>query len=363
MTYCPDLERQKRAQCRRSKARSLQRRWLESLTWGNEDFNKNKAKQIQLWLNIFPVNWRQLPDPLLLEQQLESIQTKMHSNYKLLLEAMVLDPAVQISLNGTSNHRKNPNENLARELLELFTLGEGQFSEKDIQESARALTGYRLDSNHKLILINSRHDNGVKQILNHSEIFNGSSLALWLAEQTATAHNITKRLWHRLVGTPLSAARLEKIASDWKSKKLSIPWLLEEIQTSQEALVSRRNGLRIADPLEMIARSLHLLNSRHPDALSISLQGLRAMGQMPFEPPSVKGWPTNTQWLKTRWMQARRRTLQNLIADEETWANANLPRELSSELTPIPPIGLKLPAAPSRENLLMLFGDPVWQLA
>ena len=363
MTYCPDFQREQRAQCRRSKARSLQRRWLEALTWGNKDLSPNKAKEIQLWLNIFPVNWRQLPDSLFLEQQIDTIHTNMHASYKYLLEGMVLDPAIQISLNGTSNHRQNPNENLARELLELFTLGEGQFTEKDIQESARALTGYRLNSNHKLLLIDRRHDNGVKQILKRSEKFNGSSLALWLGEQTATAHNITKRVWLRLVGTHPSAIRLDKLADDWRRNKLSIPWLVDEIQTSQEALLSRRNGLRIADPLEMISRSLHLLNSRHPDALSISLQGLRAMGQMPFEPPSVKGWPTNTQWLQTRWMRARRRTLQNLIADEEAWASANLPPELSSELTPIPPLNLRLPAAPSRENLLMLFSDPVWQLA
>ena len=121
--------------------------------------------------------------------------------------------AIQISLNGTSNHRQNPNENLARELLELFTLGEGQFTEKDIQESARALTGYRLNSNHKLLLIDRRHDNGVKQILKRSEKFNGSSLALWLGEQTATAHNITKRVWLRLV-VHSSAIRLDELADD-----------------------------------------------------------------------------------------------------------------------------------------------------
>jgi uncharacterized protein (DUF1800 family) len=87
------------------------------------------------------------------------------------------------------------------------------------------------------------------------------------------------------------------------------------------------------------------------------------MGQAPFEPPSVKGWPHNDQWLNLRWLQARRRTLQDLLTDEEVWASAQLPAELPTNLTPISPLGLSLPAESSRTNLSMLFADPVWQLS
>ncbi len=87
------------------------------------------------------------------------------------------------------------------------------------------------------------------------------------------------------------------------------------------------------------------------------------MGQVPFEPPSVQGWPHNAQWLNLRSLQSRRRTLQALLADEEVWASAQLPAELPASLTPIPPLGLALPADPSRANLSALFADPAWQLA
>jgi hypothetical protein len=87
------------------------------------------------------------------------------------------------------------------------------------------------------------------------------------------------------------------------------------------------------------------------------------MGQAPFEPPNVKGWPVNEQWLNLRWLQARRRGLQQLLTDEEVWASAALPAELSVGLTPIPPLGLQLPVAATRENLAALWADPVWQLA
>jgi hypothetical protein len=120
------------------------------------------------------------------------------------------------------------------------------------------------------------------------------------------------------------------------------------IAAAPEAIESRKRGLRLADPIELVARSL---------------RGLREMGQSPFEPPSVQGWPVNEQWLNLRWLQARRRTLAALLADEEVWASRLLPPELAAGLTPIAPLTLALPAEPSREALAALFADPVWQLA
>jgi len=359
---CSAMPAQHRFACRRQRAEALQSQWLTALAWGDGKVSAAEAARIQLWLGLFPVNWQQLPDAALLEQQIATIHQHQAGSYTALLSAMVLDPALQLSLNGPANHRRNPNENLARELLELFSLGEGHYSERDVREAARALTGYRLNAERQLLLDPRRHDSGSKAILGRTAAFEGGSLAVWLAEQPATARHITSRLWLQRVGTPPPPQRLEALAKGWRQQQLSIPWLLEAIETSPEAIASRQQGLRLADPIEMVARSLRLLGSRHPDALGISLRGLRAMGQAPFEPPSVKGWPHNAQWLNLRWLQARRRTLQALLADEEAWASAQLPAELPATLTPIPPLGLALPAAPSRTNLSALFADPVWQL-
>jgi uncharacterized protein (DUF1800 family) len=165
------------------------------------------------------------------------------------------------------------------------------------------------------------------------------------------------------VGTVPTPQRLHTLAAGWRQRQLSIPWLLATIQATPEARDSRERGLRLADPLAVVARSLRLLGSRHPDALAIGVRAAAAMGQAPFEPPNVKGWPVNEQWLNLRWLQARRRGLQQLLTDEEVWASAALPAELSVGLTPIPPLGLRLPAAASRDNLAALWADPVWQLA
>jgi len=347
-----------RGKCRADAAKALQEAWLSRLAFGPQ---RAAARQVQLWTGIFPVNWRQLAHASLLQIQLDTIETHLSGRFPDLLTAMVLDPALQISLNGPANHRGNPNENLARELLELFCLGEGHYGEADVQEAARALTGYRLGPAGQLSLDPRRHDDGTKTILGRTARFDGPSLAAWLCEQPATALHITTRLWRQRVGQLPKPGRLAAIAAAWRRAELSLPWLEHTLATSPEAHASR--GRRLDDPVLMFARSLALLDSRHGDALRIGRSQLAAMGQPLLEPPSVKGWPLDEEWLNLRWLQARRRGLQALLADEEVWAARQLPAELPASLTPIPPLTLGLPAVAHRDTLGLLFADPVWQLA
>lgn len=120
-SLCSSLPARSRGACRRRQAEALQRQWLSRLAWGPQP---EQAAEIQLWLALFPVSWQQLPDVVLLEQQIATIRQHLGGSFTALLTAMVLDPSLQLSLNGPANHRSNPNENLARELLELFSLGE-----------------------------------------------------------------------------------------------------------------------------------------------------------------------------------------------------------------------------------------------
>ena len=357
--FCRDLPRKQRGRCKRSEAKALQLAWLNELTWGSV---REHSWQVQLWLGIFPVHWRQLPDPRLLQRQLNTIRAQLNGSYEDLLMAMVHDPALQISLNGPANHRRNPNENFARELLELFSLGVGAYSEADVRSAARALTGFRLTSDLRLELVSRRHDSGPKTLLGRTEPFDAVSLVLWLVEQPATAEHLVARVWRRLIGSPPLPDRQKTLAASWKQHGLSLPWLMEAVQQSPEADRSRRKGQQLADPLEVVIRSLRLLGSRHPEALELSLRGLKAMGQAPFEPPNVGGWPVNEQWLNLRGLNARKRTLLHLVRHEEIWETRSLPKELDSSLTARSPLTLTLPASASREHVALLFADPVWQL-
>ncbi len=154
---------------------------------------------------------------------------------------------------------------------------------------------------------------------------------------------------------------LEALAAEWRQQDLSLPWLRSTLGQIPEARASR--GRRLDDPITMVARSLALLGSPHPDALRIARVQLAAMGQPVLDPPSVKGWPVDAEWINLRWLQARRRGLQVLLGDEEVWSSRRLGAELPASLTPLPPLTLSLPAGASRETVALLFADPVWQLS
>ena len=358
--FCRDLPRNQRGSCKRKSAKALKAAWLQRLAWGPE---QQRSWDVQLWLGVFPVHWRQLPDPSLLSGQIDAIGGALNGTYSDLLVAMVTNPALQISLDGPANHRRNPNENFARELLELFSVGEGNFSESDVSEAARALTGYRLNTKRELELVPRRHDMGQKTVLGKTDAFDAVSLAQWLAKQPTTAEFIARRVWRQLIGTIPASQRLQELARTWRIQGLSLPWLMSELRMSPEAQQSRSAGLKLSDPLEVITRSLRLIGSRHSDAVALSLRGLREMGQAPFEPPNVSGWPVNEQWMNLRWLKARRRTLLQLLRDEEVWDTRSLPSQLASSLTGIAPLTIVLPAEPNRNNLAQLFIDPVWQLS
>ena len=357
---CLDLARKKRGRCKRAVAKQLQESWLEELVWSAD---VQRSWQVQCWLGVFPVHWRQLPDPSLLNQQIASIRACLDGSYDELLVAMVQDPALQISLNGLANHRGKPNENFARELLELFSVGVGGFSEQDVSEAARALTGFRMNDDRHLLLQARRHDRGFKTILGRSERFDPISLVRWLTQQPATAKHIAFRLWRQVIGTVPSSGRLRQLAESWQKQDLSLPWLMDALVNSSEGEKSRRMGQKLADPLDMVCRSLRLIGSRHPDAVGVTLKGLKAMGQSPFEPPNVGGWPVNEGWLNVRWLHARKRTLRELIRNEEIWSSRTLSDVLRPSLTARPPLTMSLPASSSRDNVARLLLDPVWQLS
>ena len=125
---------------------------------------------MQLWLGLIPVRWQLLPQPELLLGQIEAIRTHLEGSYTDLLVAMLHDPALQVVLNGPANRRGRPNENLARELLELFSLGQGHDSERDVMETARTSAGFQLTPS-GLVRNPRRHDAGPKRIPGRTDGF------------------------------------------------------------------------------------------------------------------------------------------------------------------------------------------------
>jgi uncharacterized protein (DUF1800 family) len=340
-------------------AETIQEAWIERMAFGPTPI---VDRFTQLWLGVFPVSWRQIPDPRMLWTQVQSIRENQGKRYQDLLRAMVLDPAVQISLDGFKSERRTPNENLARELLELFSVGEGNFSEADVQEAARALSGYRLGADGRTELQLRHHDDGQKAVLGVRGRFDAAELVNLLSAQETTALTISRRLWSHLVGPLPSEQRSRDLARDWMRTGLDLPWLYRTLLDSPEAKRSMAMGGMIRDPIDLVVASLHLLGSRHPDALRAARLHLFRMGQVPFFPPNVKGWPVNIGWLNLRTFTARRRGLQTLLGDEEVWESRRIGAVLPEALVPRPPLSFDLPSPADRSHLAALWNDPVWQL-
>lgn len=164
----------------------------------------------------------------------------------------------------------NPNENLAREPMELFSLGEGIFSEKDLQEAAWALSGYRMSPDGIAQLQSHLHDDAEKAILGVRGRFDAHRLVQLLVRQEATTYTIGRRLWRHLVGPLQSSERSMALAQEWQRTGLDLPWLYRNLLETPEARQSMAIGGMIRDPIDLVVARLSLLGSRHPDALRAS---------------------------------------------------------------------------------------------
>ena len=240
--------------------------------------------------------------PMYLQNQ--TLRKYALGNFGEMTSAMLNDGALQFWLDGGENTAKSPNENLARELMELFVLGVNRYTETDVRELSRALTGYQIErSSGKVTLNNRRFDPGVKTILGSSTNFNGNSAAAHLVTQNDCAKFIVERIWFRFISSQLpveSAAQLESAFSTRDTSKL-----ITAITDSK--ILSNSNYTIVKAPVEWfigVARFLDLTPSalKTPGQL---LAYLDKLAQVPFNPPNVGGWPTDESWLSSASAQTR----------------------------------------------------------
>jgi uncharacterized protein (DUF1800 family) len=240
--------------------------------------------------------------PMYLQNQ--TLRKYALGNFGEMTSAMLNDGALQFWLDGGENTAKSPNENLARELMELFVLGVNRYTETDVRELSRALTGYQIErSSGKVTLNNRRFDPGVKTILGSSTNFNGNSAAAHLVTQNDCAKFIVERIWFRFISSQLpveSAAQLESAFSTRDTSKL-----ITAITDSK--ILSNSNYAIVKAPVEWFIGVVRFLDLT-PSALKTPgqlLSYLDKLAQVPFNPPNVGGWPTDESWLSSASAQTR----------------------------------------------------------
>ena len=343
--------------CKRESLRETKYQWLKRLAYGP---NKKHAELTNIWLSIFAVNARSLINPHWILDQINALENWQFSNYENLLLSQITNPGILQYLNAFKNKKNNPNENLGRELLELYTLGEGNFSELDVKNTSKALTGLILDENNFVKTSSKFHDNSEKLILGKRAKFELKSLILWLSNQSYTAENITKRFCNYLLGEKVKSAELKEIIINFKNNNLSLPFLYKSLANHKKYKNSQKLGLRLLDPLSLVAKSISLIGSDHINNFEIGTKIIAMMGQPLLEPPNPKGWKYGEGWITSSTILNRKKGLTTLLADEEIWDTRNTPKLLTKDLVPFEPININLPAEATRENIAQLFIDPSW---
>ena len=236
--------------------------------------------------------------------QNQTLRKHALGNFGEMASAMVNDGALQFWLDGGENTIKSPNENLARELMELFTLGVNRYTETDVRELSRAMTGYQIErSTGKVTFNTKRYDPNIKTILGSSTTFNGTSATTHLVAQKDNAKFISERFWFRFISSLTELPSDNSLEKSFETRDISK--LVTALTDSK--ILSNPDYSIVKAPVEWfvgVARYLKLT----PSALKTPAQLLSyldKLAQVPFSPPNVGGWPTDESWLSSASAQSR----------------------------------------------------------
>jgi uncharacterized protein (DUF1800 family) len=253
-----------------------------------------------LWHDHFATSNAKVRSLSAMRRQNELFRKHNRGPFAELVKAIVADPAMLVWLDAPANRKGRPNENLARELMELFTLGIGHFTEKDVQEAARALTGWRTADGSRGAEFD--HDDGVKFILGNKGKWRGDDLLRMVLEHPATSRRLAWRICGLLMGEKVvDVAALDALAAGLRSHRLNIGWAVETVLRSRLFFDERNLGNRILGPVEYVVGTARALECFDPPPRSLVLGEWTArLGQDLFYPPNVAGWPGGRSWLTSQ---------------------------------------------------------------
>jgi uncharacterized protein (DUF1800 family) len=249
------------------------------------------------------------------QELLHTIRTHALGNFGDLLKAVSKSPSMLQYLNNQQNRKKSPNENFAREVMELFTMGRGNYSETDIKEAARAFTGWGYNLQGEFVFRKQQHDNGQKTFLGKTGYFDGEDILNILLENKQTAYYITKKIYSYFVNEEINEEKVQWLSTRFYNGKYNIKSLLEDIFTSDWFYTEVNIGKKIKSPVELLAGMRRLL-PLELDNDNAQLLFQKVLGQILFYPPNVAGWPGGKNWIDSSTLMVRMQIPQVLTAHE-----------------------------------------------
>ncbi|QDV44534.1 hypothetical protein Enr13x_44000 [Stieleria neptunia] len=270
-----------------------------------------------MWHNHFATSNLKVANVAMMKRQNDLMRQHALGKFGDLLRAVIKDAAMMVWLDANANRKGKPNENLARELMELFTLGVGHYSETDVKEVARALTGWTVrggDFEHVM----AYHDGGTKQILGEQGSFDGDDVLDILLKQEPLARRIAMRLCEAFFGEAvITDDALDELAGGLRDHDLDIGWAVETILRSETFFSDTNIGNRVHDPIQFMIGPLRALEMLDPPPSTLLLaEWASKLGQDLFYPPNVFGWPGGRSWLTTRTMIGRANYVSALCRGE-----------------------------------------------
>lgn len=300
-------ERKKVQQKNRESVRSLNLNWLDVFVTTDAQL---REKMAFFWHGHFAC--RNL-NVFYQQGLLDVIRKNALGNFRDMLHAVSKTAAMLNFLNNQQNRKDHPNENFAREVMELFTLGRGNYTENDIKEAARAFTGWTANLKGDFTFRRFQHDYGSKTVLGKTGNFDGDEVLDILLSQKQTAKFITQKIYKFFVNEKIDDEKVNWLADRFYQSTYDIGKLMEDIFTSDWFYDDKNIGAKIKSPIELVAGIQRMLPMKleNPEALTF-LQ--RALGQMLFYPPNVAGWPGGKAWIDSSSLMLRMR-LPLLIND------------------------------------------------
>lgn len=249
------------------------------------------------------------------QQVLNVIRQHALGSFRDLLHGVSKSAAMLNFLNAQQNRKGHPNENFAREVMELFTLGRGHYTETDVKEAARAFTGWGANLQGEFVFRRFQHDDGTKKVLNNTGSFVGEDVLNILLEQKQTAAFITHKIYRFFVNDAIDKAKVEWLANRFYKSDYNIGALMEDIFTADWFYDEKNIGAKIKSPIELLAGIRRMLPMEIENA-DAQLLVQRLLGQMLFYPPNVAGWPGGKTWIDSSTLLFRLR-LPGLISDND----------------------------------------------
>lgn len=268
--------------------------WLGRMANGPHPLQE---KLTLFWHGHFTSSAKDEKAATLIWNQNELLRKNAAGNFRGFVKQISRDPAMLDYLNNDQNRKAHPNENYARELMELFTLGIGNYTEDDIKQSARAFTGWAHDGD-DFVFRRFDHDYGDKYFMGRSGMFDGDDIIDIIMSQPACSTFIAGELFAFFAYEHAEPQVLTGLAENLREHEYDTRPMLKQMLTSRAFYSDRAIGTQIKSPVQLVVGTIRQLQVDMPDVRRLEGQ-LRQMGQVPLFPPNVKGWPGGELWINT----------------------------------------------------------------